>query len=351
MKPFAICACIVLAQLSPVTVSAQTDTPAALAKIFEVAPGDGSVTREFYGRVAARETVDLAFQVGGQIVELSVVEGQPIAASSVIARLDAAPFELARDQAVAQNEQAVRTYKRLSQLGGNTVSQVKVDDAATQSDLTAIAVRDAERSLSNATLLAPFDALVATRNVANFTTVAAGTPIVRLHDMSELHIEIDVPEVLFQRTGSDANVAVLAEFPGIEGTFPLEVREFNAETSGAGQTFRITFALAPPDGHVILPGASVTVRATIKGAEHGMSIPTASVIFAPDGTPQVMRFTPDQGNPDTGTVAALPVTLSPTDQGDIVVLDGLASGDLIVASGAERLRNGDRIRRFTGFAN
>lgn len=351
MKPIALCASIALALLSPVSGTAQTQTSPALAKIFEVAPGDGTVTREFYGRVAARETVDLAFQVGGQVVELAVVEGQPIAANSVIARLDTAPFEIARDQAVAQNNQATRTFERLSQLSGNTVSQVTVDDAATQLDLTAIAVRDAERSLSNATLRAPFDALVATRNVANFTTVGAGTPIVRLHDMSELHIEIDVPEVLFQRTGSDADVAVVAVFPGIDEEFPLEIREFNAETSGVGQTFRITFALTPPQEHVILPGASVTVITTIKGARDGVSIPTASVTFAPDGTAQVMRFTPDEDAPDTGTVDAIPVTLAPTDHGDILVLDGLNAGDLIVASGAERLRNGDYIRRFAGFAN
>lgn len=351
MKLSAVCISIVAALLCSEKLSAQTVSPPPMAKIFEVSDSSGDVTREFYGRVAARETVDLAFQVGGQIIEFPIVAGQPITAGSIVARLDTKPFEIARDQAKAQNEQATRTVDRLSRLSGSSVSQVTVDDARTQAELTAIALRDAERSLGNATLLAPFDALVATRNVANFTTVGMGTPVARLHDMSELHIEIDVPEVLFQRTGRDADVAVEAEFPGIKEHFPLEIREFNAETSGVGQTFRITFAMVPPNDHVILPGASVTVIATIRGAQAGLLIPSSSVVFAPDGTAQVMRFTPDDADPETGVVSVSPVTVAPTDDGEILVMTGLSTGDRIVASGAEQLRDGDRVRRFAGFAN
>lgn len=321
------------------------------AKIIEVIQGDGALTREFFGRVAARETVDLAFQVGGQIVELPIVEGEPIPKGGLIAKLDTAPFKIALDQAQAQSDQANRTVTRLTQLSGNSVSQVMIDDAQTQADLMAIAVRDAERSLNNATLTAPFDALVATRNVANFSTVGAGTPIARLHDMSELHIEIDVPEVLFQRTGSDADVTIEAEFPGITERFALEVREFNAETSTVGQTFGITFAMPPPADHVILPGASVIVYATIRGAQPGMFIPGSAVVLASDGTAQVMVFTPDADDPDKGTVKTLDITITPSDMGEVLVTAGLSSGSEIIASGAERLRDGDRVQRFTGFAN
>lgn len=351
MKLHAIRAIVFASVIYPLGLAAQTEATPPLVRLFEVSGDNGDLTREFYGRVAARETVALAFQVGGQIVELPIVEGQVIAAGSTIARLDTAPFEIARDQAEAQSDQATRTFERFDRLRGNAVSQASVDDARTQMELAGIALRDAERALNSATMVAPFEALVATRSVANFSTVAAGTPVVRLHDMSELHIEIDVPEVLFQRTDSNAQATVEAVFPGIDARFPLEIREFNAETSQAAQTFSITLAMQPPEDHVILPGSSVTVIATIGGAEHGVRIPRSSIVFAPDGTAQVMRYIPDTANPDEGTVSAIDVSITPSDVGDVLLIDGLSPGDLIVASGAGRLRDTDAVRRFTGFAN
>lgn len=327
------------------------DTPLRLVKTMIVAAHQEEVSRQFFGHVVAKETVDLAFQVGGQITDLPITEGETISAGDVIATLDLEPFELALDQARVQNAQSVRTFERLQQLQGGAVSQVSVDDAQTQVQLSEIAVRDAERSLQNAQLTAPFDALIAARNVANFTTISAGTPIVRLHDMSDLRVEIDVPEVLFQQAGQNPDMTLFARFPASEKTFPLQVREFNAEASDVGQAFRITLGMAPPEDLVVLPGSSVTVIAMMRNQAHQQIIPHSAVINANDGTAQVMVFSPDEGDTDTGTVRTVPVEIVPGDRGEIIVVSGLEDRQEIVASGANLLSDGDAVRRFTGFAN
>ncbi|MEL7211443.1 MAG: efflux RND transporter periplasmic adaptor subunit [Pseudomonadota bacterium] len=324
------------------------ETP-KLVKLVSVDANTPKTTRQFFGHVVARETVDLAFQVSGQIVKIPIIEGEPVAKGAMIAQLDLEPFELALAQARLQKEQADRTLNRLQRLQGSAVSEVSVQDAETQAKLAEIAVRDAERSLDNATLTAPFAALVATRNQPNFATVSAGTPIARLHDMSELRIEIDVPEVLFQRAGNDEKIELWAEFPAIDARYDVEPREFNAETSQVGQTFQITLGMAPPEDVVILPGASVTVYAVLNGGPPSLRIPGSAVVNTNDGTPQVMVFTPDGEN--EGTVTAAEVEITPADNGAINVLSGLTSGQEIVASGANLLEDGDRVRRFSGFSN
>lgn len=320
-----------------------------LAKIMQVAPTNGDVTRQFFGRVVAKETVDLAFQVGGQIVELPLIEGEPIAKDTLVAQLDLEPFQLSLDQARVQLEQSQRTLERLEKLQGNTVSQVTVDDADTAVKLAEIAVRNAERSLKNATLLAPFDALVASRNVANYSTVAEGTPIARLHDMSDLRIEIDVPEILFQSAGNDPDIRLWAQFPTSDTEYPVEPREFNAETSQVGQTFRITLGMAPPDELVVLPGSSVTVFAQIKTGQDAIRVPASAIITANDGSSQVMLFEPSGA--DQGTVRAQPVTVAPDPDGQVIVTSGLEPGMDIIVSGATQLAEGDQVTRFTGFTN
>lgn len=320
-----------------------------LAKIIEVQSGDSAVTRQFFGHVVAKETVDLAFQVGGQIVELPVIEGARIDKGTVVAQLDLEPFELALDQARVQKDQAERTVERLQKLQGNTVSQVTVDDAETSLQLAEIALRNAERELDNATLNAPFDALVASRNVANFATISPGTPIARLHDMSDLRIEIEVPEVLFQRAGTDPDIELWAQFPTNDTRYPVTPREFNAETSQVGQTYQITLGMAPPEDQTILPGSSVTVYATLNRGAQDIIIPASAVSTTNDGSPTVMVFTPTGA--DEGTVARRPVTVEPTIRGDMRVTEGLQPGEEIVASGASQLADGDRVKRFTGFSN
>ncbi|WP_170440598.1 efflux RND transporter periplasmic adaptor subunit [Ruegeria arenilitoris] len=327
--------------------AAQDDTkPVKLMVVHETAPG---FSRQFFGRVAARQTVDLAFQVAGQIVELPVNEGFQVPKGSLIAKLDQEPFELALERARLQKDQADRTVARLSRLRGTTASQVAVDDAETAAQLAAIAVRDAQYNLEHTTLTAPFDALVSRREVENFTTVAAGTPIVRIHDLSELRIEVDVPEILFQRTSQEDGISITAKFPASDEVFPLEIREFDAETSSVGQTFRIQFGLTPPEDLRVLPGSSVTVNVQVDDKRIGIIVPPTAIVADAEGNLGVMVFSPVGA--DVGAVRRVPVTIEPTQTGDVRVLTGLSDGDEIVVAGGSVLTDAQTVRRFAGFAN
>ncbi|MEM6588634.1 MAG: efflux RND transporter periplasmic adaptor subunit [Pseudomonadota bacterium] len=325
------------------------ENPPRLVKLINASETGGTVTRRFFGRVVAKETVDLAFQVGGQIVDFPVIEGDPLPQGGLVAKLDLEPFELALEQAILEQDQADRTLARLEKLEGNTVSQVTVDDARTTANLAAVGVKNAERELRNATLAAPFDALVAVRNVANFTTISAGTAVARLHDMSELRMEIDVPEILFQRAGEDPDVDLFAKFPISDELYPVEVREFNAQTSDVGQSFKLTLGMAPRPDLVVLPGSSVEVVAKLKEGAAFVEIPYTAVIFDEAGGTGVMVFEP--AGKEEGTVKRVAIESEPTNTGGIRVTSGLDAGAEIVASGAALLEDGQDVRRFTGFPN
>ncbi|RKF13424.1 efflux RND transporter periplasmic adaptor subunit [Roseovarius spongiae] len=337
-----------LACAAPLT--AQTAQEAAKpVKLMTLGAGDKRVEREFFGHVVARQTVDLAFQVAGQIVEFPVLEGQTVPEGGLIAKLDMQTFELALDQARLRQEQADRTVARLNRLSDASASEVRREDAATEAGLARIAVANAEYALEHATLHAPFDALVAAREVANYTTVTAGKPIVRLHDMSELRIEIDVPEILFQRVGEDPDVSITATFPVSDRAYPVEIREFNAETSAIGQTFRLTFGMPPPDGLRVLPGSSVTITARIRQGDAELYAPASAIATAADGATSVLKFTP--GAEDTGTLSRIPVKVSAGIDGRLSIEGDVAAGDEIVAAGVSMLEDGMTVRRFTGFPN
>ncbi len=329
------------------TASAQ-DIPRPV-KLMTVEAPSAHLTRQFFGKVAARQTVDLAFQTAGQIVHFPAIEGRIVPAGEVIARLDLEPFELSLKQARLQRDRARRNAERLKKLRKGAVRQASVEDAATEAGLAELALSNAEYALKHATLYAPFDALVASRMVARFATVNAGTPVVRLHDMSEIRIEIDVPEVLFQRAGRDPNVTLAARFPASERLFPVEVREFNAETSRIGQTFRVSLGMPPPEALNILPGSSVTILATLRRPGSRIVIPASAIATGTDGSASVMVFREVEG--DEGVVEAKPVTLAVGSRGQFEAVEGLSAGEEIVAAGAGALKDGARVRRFRGLQN
>ncbi|MBX2806564.1 MAG: efflux RND transporter periplasmic adaptor subunit, partial [Hyphomicrobiales bacterium] len=264
----------------------------------------------------------------------------------LIAQLDLEPFQLTLEQAKLNLAQAERDLARRKQLGPNTVSQVTIDDSETAASLARVTVRNAEYSLRQATLEAPFDALIASRNVENYTSVTAGTSIVRLHDMSELRVEIDVPEILFRQAqeGND-DVQIVAILPETDEPIPLEFREFNAETSAVGQTYAITLAMTPP-GESLLPGASVTVAAKRKLTESKIIVPSTAVVIDPDKSTHLMVFEPKGA--DEGSVRKVPVELATDDKGQFVLASDIEDGIEIVMAGASQLTDGQQVRRFTG---
>lgn len=317
-------------------------------KLLQTRTGSMTIERQFFGQVAAKQSVDLAFQVGGQVVMFPVAQGFVVPKGQMVAQLDLEPFELQLEQARLQKEQADRTVARLEKLAG-TVSQVSIDDAETQAGLAGVALRNAEYELQHATLTAPFDALVSSREVDNFTTVGAGTPIVRLHDMSELHIKVDVPEILFQQADQSDQVEITASFPGWDTTYPVEILEFDAEASSVGQTYRVTFRLAPPKDRQILPGASVAVRVKVETDAEAIVLPATAIVTSSDGKTGVMVFSPSGA--DQGSVAWHAVTVTPTQDGEFAVQSGLEGGEDVVLTGGNALNDGQAVRRFAGFAN
>ncbi len=338
---------LAMASFLPVAVLAAEDV-AKPVKLLQTQTGSMTIQRQFFGQVAAKQSVDLAFQVAGQVVKFPVAQGFVVPKGQMVAQLDLEPFELQLEQARLQKEQADRTVARLEKLAG-TVSQVSIDDAETQAGLAGVALRNAEYELKHATLTAPFDALVSSREVDNFTTVGAGTPIVRLHDMSELHVKVDVPEILFQQADQSNEVEFTASFPGWDATYPVEILEFDAEASSVGQTYRVTFRLAPPEDRQILPGASVAVRIEVETNAEGIVLPATAIVTSAEGNTGVMVFSPTGA--DQGTVTWQPVTVSPTHDGGFSIESGLEGGEEVVLTGGNALSDGQAVRRFAGFAN
>lgn len=319
-------------------------------KLIEVAPNRRAFERTFFGQVVAPQTVDLAFQVSGRLQQLPIVEGENIAKGDLVAALDLDPFERGLERARVELAQAQRSADRAASLRStNAVSQVEAEDAQSRLELAQLNYRDAEKALEDATLHAPFDAVVSARDVSNFSTVSAGTPIARLLDLEELWINVHVPEILFrQQSGaSPADLDMFAEFPGAEKRYALDFREYNAETSNVGQTYELTLGLVPPEDQRVLPGASAMVTIRLLGGDRDIVLPSNALFGDSEHDLAVMVY--EELGDGSGTVRRQKVEAEPLPSGTDFAVTGLDVGTRVVAAGASLLDDGQKVRPFLGF--
>ncbi|WP_189799500.1 efflux RND transporter periplasmic adaptor subunit [Tateyamaria sp. syn59] len=304
-----------------------------------------SVSRTFFGRIAALETVDISFEVGGYLQILNAREGATVPRGAVLAELARAPFERAVERAELNLQQAERDLDRAQTLAArNVASAVRAENAETARDLADVALREARDALSDARITAPFDALIADRLGTPFTTIEPGVPLLRLHNMSEIRVEFDIPERLFGTIKDPTHVTFTGQIAGQSDPVPLIFREFRAETGRVGQSYTVSLAADLPQGDVLLPGRAITVKAEVERDLGGIVLPSTAIATRPGGGNVVVAV--DQS--ETGLTARyIDVTVS-SRNGTQFAVQGVTAGTEIVEIGAHLIEDGQPLKRFTG---
>jgi RND family efflux transporter MFP subunit len=318
-----------------------SEGPAPMVRTAVLSAPSARQSRQFFGQVRARETVDLALQVGGTLERLIPEEGMRVARGETLARLRLDPFERAVARAELQRDMARREAERARDLADRAVGPLtRAEDAETARDLAEVALRDARAALEDAVLTAPFDGLVAARLVAEHSSVAAGQPVLRLHDMSQVRVDLSLPERLFAAAGGLEQVRFTAALFGEE--VALDVVAFQPEASRVGQSFRVTLSVPAGAAAGLVPGASLTVLASVPMPAAGLAVPAEAVLTANDRSTSVFVV---EGAEDDLRVRQVPVQVT-TPDGTTLQVVGVPEGAEIVTAGVHRLQDGQRVRRF-----
>ena len=301
-------------------------------------------TRSFAGTVEALRTVDLAFQISGQLVDFPVITGDRVGAGDFIGGVDKADFQLALDRARASHDLARTEFDRASALSARGVTaDAQFETARAQLAQAEVALREAERQLSLTEVRSPFNAIVARTFTEAFSNVTPAQPVIRLQDVSDLVIRISLPEDLAALARVQPDLfSVTATFPAAPGYHAsLEPRSFAAEANPAMRTFDIEFRVVGDIDPRILPGMTANVsigESDPTGSAGAVIIPVSAVDTTSRANPTVWIYDSEER-----TVTRRDVRLGLPLQNRIVVLEGLRAGELLVSGGWWRLRDGSQV--------
>lgn len=323
-------------------VTAAAPAPTAMVTVIEGETLTGA--RRFVGRLDALSTVDMTFQVGGEIVEIPVREGTFVEQGAVLATLDPEDYDLALREAELSRGLARTEFERRETLvANNSVSRAAFEQAEAEFRLAELAVENATRNLAHTQLKDPFDALITRRLSDSFTNIQPGTPVLRIQDVSEYRVVISVPEDLIALVETPDSFDVSARF-GMNGhnrEVPLTYREHNTEPDAVAQTYQVSFALDPDIAGGLLPGMTASVEvspirapnAAMEGS--ALRVPESALDMAEDGGFRVWLL-----DPVTNTVSPRDVTVGRVTDAFLPVTEGIAAGDTIVTAGLHLLRDG-----------
>lgn len=311
-------------------------------RIHQVSSASAINRRTFVARVEAPQTVDLSFEVSGPLVDLPVKEGEVVPEGSVIAVLDPSDFKRAVREAEVQLDLARSDLARKRQLlKQNLMSVSLVEEAEGLYKLREVRLSQAREDLSDTRITAPFEAYISQRFVDKYVNVDAGDDIVRVLDLTQLYVIANLPEQIVATATNEQVVQRYAEFAFAPGQrFELEYYENRGEAGTVAQTYEVTFVMPRPEGLRILPGMTATVVLEFsQGASDTVEIPPTALVADVDGRYFVWLF-----DRDSGMVSRRYVEAGVPHADSVAISTGLASGELIVAAGAQQLHDGMRVR-------
>lgn len=323
--------------------------PAAPRPALVVQPQPAGASADSYpGEVRARFEPELAFRIAGKVSKRLVEEGQRVKAEQALAELDPQDVRLqlqanhAQLAAAEANLALVRAererYQKLLDRGMVSHSQFDNAENLYRAGLARLKQAKAEADVAGnqaayAVLRAPQAGVIAKRQVEVGQVVAAGQTVFTLAADGEREVAIGVPEQQFAQFAVGQAVSVeLWSHPNRR--FEGRIRELSPAADPRSRTFaaRIAFTGKAP------AELGQSARVFIAHAEQApLAVPLAAV-SADGGQAYVWRVGKDN------RLQRAAVRLGAYGAESVPVLEGLQTGDWVVAAGGHVLREGQQVR-------
>ena len=297
----------------------------------------GDVAAVYSGTAAleADQEAQVVAKVAGEIVELRVEEGQRVKAGDVLARLDGDRLRLqvARAQTnLAKMQRDLERQKGLTAKGlvsNETIERGEFDIAALKADLQL-----AELDLSYTDIRAPFDGVIADRQIKVGNTVAVNQVLFRLTDLEPLVAYLHVPEREFSKLHAGQNAQLRVDALG-GATFTGQIARISPVVDAATGTFKVTVETADPSG-ALKPGMFARFDVVYDMRKNAILIPRASIV-EDEANQTVFIIENEVAHKRT-------IRTGLTNGALIEVLEGLQGDERIVTIGQSGLRDGGKVK-------
>lgn len=289
---------------------------------------------EALGTARANEAIDVRPQVSQTVTAIHFEEGERVEAGQVLVELEDA--EARADLAAARAnlidlENQVRRSREL--FDTRAVAASELDQRIAQRDAARAALDAAEARLAETRIRAPFEGRVGLRRVSLGTLVTPSSVITTLDDTDPIKLDFDVPETALSLLEPGLEVeAHSAAWP--DQPFRGRVSSIDTRVDPISRTLTVR-ALLPNPEERLRPGMFLTVS-LVREEVTALMIPEQAIV--PQQSRQFVYVVTSEGR-----VERREVRTGRRRPGEVEILEGLSTGERVVAEGTQKARAGEPV--------
>jgi multidrug efflux system membrane fusion protein len=342
---------------TPPAATADKSAEALTVGVAVAVKGDFDIILAALGTVTPLATVAVKTQISGRVTQIGFVEGEMVKEGDFLAEIDPRPYrhalrqaqgQLMRDKALLDNARLdIERYRRL--VAQNSISRQQLDTQASlvrqyegAVEIDRGNVENAELNLEYCRIAAPVAGRIGLRQVdlGNYVQ-AGGDSLVVLTQLQPIAVTFPVaedhlPQVMKQiRAGAKPPVTIY-DRSGRKAIARGALASLDSQIDPTTGTVKFKAQFDNAD-LALFPNQFVNVRLLAETLRDIAVIPTAGVQYGPKGPFAYVVS-------DDGAALMRPIELGPAEGERTAVLSGLAPGERLVVAGADRLREGFKVK-------
>ncbi|MBT8307749.1 MAG: efflux RND transporter periplasmic adaptor subunit [Maribacter sp.] len=298
---------------------------------------------ELQGAVQTKQNVLVYPEMSGTLQRVYVTEGQRVKAGQILAKIDDGGIGSQLEQLKTQAELAKTTFERQKRLWEQKIgSEIQYLQAETNYVAAENAVKQTESQLGKSTIRAPFNGIIddVIKDQGTVVSPGPGSEIFRIVNLSNMYIEVDVPETYLGQITKGKEAVVY--FPVLGDSITTKIRQTGNFINPSNRSFSVEIPVPNRKGN-IKPNLTARVRLNDYSNESAILIPQS--IISENATGDQYAYVCSEPNDDNEAVVTRSIiTTGKTQDGYIEVLSGISDGNYVVKEGARTVKDGQKVK-------
>lgn len=302
---------------------------------------------ELQGDVTTKQNVLIYPEMSGTLLKVNVTEGQRVSKGQLLAVIDNGGLNRQLAQMKTQLQLAKTTFERQSNLWEKEIgTELQFLQAKATYEAQENSVRQLEIQLDKFSIRAPFSGIIDDVIKDQGTVVAPagpGSEVFRIINLSNMFIEVDVPESYISSVTKGRKVEVF--FPILGKTIQSYIRQTGNYINPNNRSFTIEVPVQNMDGD-IKPNLTAKVLINDYINENAILIPQSVISENADG--EQYTYVASKVSKDNTALATRNIVTTGKTQGDYVeILSGISAGQNIIKEGARSVKEGQKVKILT----
>ncbi|GMN10257.1 efflux RND transporter periplasmic adaptor subunit [Croceitalea sp. MTPC9] len=298
---------------------------------------------ELQGDVMTDQNVLVYPEMAGTLYRVYVKEGQRVSKGQLLASIDDGGLSSQLAQLKTQEALAKTTFERQKRLWDQNIgSEIQYLQAKTQYEAQKSAVKQLQSQVGKSSIRAPFSGIVddVIKDQGTVVSPGPGSEVFRIVNLSDMYIEVEVPEAHLANVTPGKMVQVY--FPVLGDSVTTKVRQTGNFINPGNRSFSVEIPVPNKEGK-IKPNLTAIAKINDYTSDEAILIPQSVVSENALGE-QYVYLTKENGSENEVISKKAIIKLGKT-QGDYVeVLSGLSAGDDIIVEGARSVRDNQQVK-------